>query len=148
MTSLYNCRELLGRSRSCSELACDRPFYSPLRGVSRVLSATFFEQRNYTARGAVFGNFSSLRLPPPSLPPSPGSRFEDRKNEKKKGGWGAEGDRSVRQKRNIVLICVIDARGRIRFKAKVIERGEQGKKVGGRGGEARRQTRLMVRFKR
>lgn len=72
--------------------------------------------------------------PPPSLPSSPGSRFEDRKNEKKKGGWGAEGDRSVRQKRNIVLICVIDARGRIRFKAKVIERGEQGKKVGGRGG--------------
>lgn len=52
-------------------------------------------------------------------------------------GGGAEGDRSVRQKRNIVLICMIDARGRIRFKAKVIERGEQGKKVGGGGrGEA------------
>lgn len=31
---------------------------------------------------------------------------------------------------------MIDARGRIRFKAKVIERGEQGKKVGG-GGEGR-----------
>lgn len=32
---------------------------------------------------------------------------------------------------------MIDARGRIRFKAKVIERGEQGKKVGGGGGEGR-----------
>lgn len=36
-------------------------------------------------------------------------RFGDRKNEKRKKG--GEDDRPVRQKRNIVLICMIDARG-------------------------------------
>lgn len=87
MTSLYNCRELLARSRSRSELACEKPFTLSL-GEARAFYRHFLRAVRYSGISR---------------------RFGDRKNEKRKKG--GEDDRSVRQKRNIVLICMIDARG-------------------------------------